>query len=130
MHCICKVCDLCIRRNTKMKIKGILSIDYCPRWQKHKSKKAKCCVPHCNAEAQVTNHAFSLLTLCDCLGIAIISSDNASLPLCQSHYACVYHLSNQERVHQISCKVCGIKRKHASSISSAQRFLHVLNPKR
>ena len=113
-----------------MKIKGILPIDYCPRWQKHKCKKAKCCVPHCNVEARVTNHAFSLLTLCDCLGIAIISSDDSSLPLCQSHYACVHCLSNQERVHQMSCKVCGMKRKHTSSTSNAQRFLPCPEPQK
>ena len=66
----------------------------------------------------------------DCLGIAIICSDDSSLPLCQSHYACVYRLSNQERVHQMSCKVCGTKRKHTSSTSSAQRFLPCPEPQR
>ena len=107
-----------------MKIKGILPIDYCPRWQKHKSKKAQCCVPQCNAEARVTNHAFTLLTLCDCLGFAIIPSDDSSLPLCQSHYACVYRLCNQE----MSCNVCGVRRKHEHTTSSVQRFIPCPEP--
>lgn len=127
VYCICKACDLCIRRGTKMKMKGILPMDYCPRWQKHKHKKTQCCVPHCSAEVRVTNHTFSLQTVCKCLGIAVIPIDDSSLPLCQSHYSCVYRLCNQEKICSMICKVCGAKQKHDYR---AQRFLPCPEPEK
>ena len=98
-------------------MKGILPMDYHPRWQKHKHKykKIQCCVPHCSAEVRVTYHK----TVCECLGIAVIPIDNSSLPVCQSHYSCVYRLCNQEKTCSVICKVCGVKLKHDYR---AQRF--------
>ena len=114
-----------------MKIKGILPIDYCPRWQKQKWKMAHCCIPHCSTEARVTNRAFSMERLCECLGIAFIPSGDSSLPLCQSHYACVHRLCNQEKTCQtVTYKVCGVKRKHEHRASSTQRFHACPEPKK
>ena len=58
-------------------------------------------------------------TLSGRLGIAINPSGDSSLSLCQSHYACVQWLSKQEKTYQtVTCKVCGVKRKHEHRPSS------------
>ena len=105
-------------------MKGILPMDYHPRWQKHKHKykKIQRCVPHCIAEVRGTYHK----TVCECLGIAVIPIDNSSLPVCQSHYSCVYRLCNQEKTCSVICKVCGVKLKHDYR---AQRFRPSWTPK-
>ena len=68
-------------------------------------------------------------TLCECLGIAIIPSEGSSLSFCQSHYACVHHLCNQEKT--LTCKICGTKRRHEHRPFGTQRsrFHACLEPK-
>ena len=121
--CVCKACEVNVRQCLKKKGNGE---PYKLRWQK---TSVRCCVPACENNSSVDNHPFSVQEIFDSIGTTPECDPDSQKPLCIRHYQMVYRHKNASRVQDITCCVCGTKRKHEHSATEVSKFVPCPSPK-
>ena len=112
MICVCKACEVNVRQCLKKKANGE---PYKLRWQKTNVEMLHSCMWN---KSSADNHPFSLQEIFDIIGTSPECDPDSQKPLCIWYYKLVYRHKNASRVQDITCCVCGTKRKHEHSSST------------